>query len=161
MAFPITPTDGQLYKGYIFDATRQMWNVVDPGKYFEVGFTYTQYPGMEDPSTLGWYGTWENISSQFAGDFFRAEGGEATAFGAGEQSDAFQAHGVRINAAGGSSSGFLQTQSTNNGHYANTYYTRNSVYTDLRDAVDDANPARTATETRPINRTIRIWRRTA
>lgn len=45
-----------------------------------VGEIYIQYPGKKDPQTLYGRGTWENISDQFAGLFFRAEGGNAESF---------------------------------------------------------------------------------
>src|SRR6056297_2754055 len=91
MAFPTSPSNGQIYKQYVYDSTNSVWGKIDPGKYFGIGFTYTQYPGMDDPAALGWYGTWSNVSSQFAGEFFRAEGGGAAAFGSG-QNDQLQGH---------------------------------------------------------------------
>ncbi len=45
-----------------------------------VGFIYIQFAGQSTPDAL-FGGTWENISSQFAGEFFRAEGGNAVEFG--------------------------------------------------------------------------------
>ena len=57
-----------------------------------IGTTYIQFPDKDNPNDLGFYGTWENISDEFAGDFFRAEGGNASAFEAGQQEDAFQGH---------------------------------------------------------------------
>lgn len=38
-----------------------------------IGFIYVQFPFTDDPATLGMAGTWENITSQFNGAFFRAE----------------------------------------------------------------------------------------
>lgn len=141
-----------------------------------VGSYYTQYPAAKDndpavafpsseePGTL-FGGTWVE---QFADEptlFFRTVGNETTIRDNGRlngrQEDAMQAHGPLINAAGGTASNFLQTQSTNNGHYANTYYTRNNVYTDLRSAANTSISARTATETRSTNRLVKIWKRTA
>lgn len=45
-----------------------------------IGFTYIQFPGKSAPGTLWPDATWSNVSSEFAGDFFRAEGGAAAAF---------------------------------------------------------------------------------
>lgn len=56
-----------------------------------VGSTYIQFPGKSDPGSLGLPGTWDNVSSEFAGDFFRAEGGNAASFGNG-QSDQNESH---------------------------------------------------------------------
>ena len=48
-----------------------------------VGSVYVQFRGQPAPNTL-WGGTWQNISSTFAGEFFRAEGGDAAAFGSSQ-----------------------------------------------------------------------------
>ena len=45
-----------------------------------IGSIYIQLKGQSAPSDL-FGGTWENISSSYAGRFFRAEGGNAAAFG--------------------------------------------------------------------------------
>ena len=45
-----------------------------------VGSVYVRFKGQPAPNTL-WGGTWQNISSQYAGEFFRAEGGDAAPFG--------------------------------------------------------------------------------
>lgn len=48
-----------------------------------VGTVYVQYPNQSEPASI-FGGTWSNISSQYAGRFFRAEGGNAVAFGSGQ-----------------------------------------------------------------------------
>lgn len=48
-----------------------------------VGSVYVQFRGQPAPNTL-WGGTWQNISSTFAGEFFRAEGGDAASFGSSQ-----------------------------------------------------------------------------
>ena len=48
-----------------------------------VGTVYVQYPEQSEPASI-FGGTWSNISSQYAGRFFRAEGGNAVAFGSGQ-----------------------------------------------------------------------------
>lgn len=48
---------------------------------FPVGYVYTQFPQQSTPSALGLPGTWTEITSNYAGRFFRAEGGNAAAFG--------------------------------------------------------------------------------
>lgn len=160
MAFPTSPSNGQIYKQYVYNSTTSVWQKIDPGKYFDIGHIYTQYPGKSDPSTLGWYGTWTNISSTFAGDFFRAEGGNATAFEAGEQTDAMQGHVHAFTQqsypAGvpGAKSGY---------GYEEISLNRSSYGTSTNAPSSDGTNGtpRTATETRPVNRTIRIWERTA
>lgn len=148
MAFPTSPDDGQLYNSYVYNSTKSAWDKVDPGKYFDVGFIYTQYPGMDDPTTLGWYGAWTNVSSNFAGDFFRAEGGNATAFDSGEQADEIRSHDHPIED--------LPTQLYRGGGLGTgTWYFAHGPGT------TNKTGARGGAETRPVNQTIRIWKRTA
>ena len=46
-----------------------------------IGFIYVQLSGQKDPQTL-WPNTqWNNVSPNYAGLFFRAEGGNASSFG--------------------------------------------------------------------------------
>ena len=49
-----------------------------------IGVCYTQYPNTPAPSSL-FGGTWTNITANYAGLFFRAEGGNALAFNGGAQ----------------------------------------------------------------------------
>ena len=122
-----------------------------------VGFNYVQYPGESAPADL-FGGEWENISAQFAGQFFRCEGGRAAAFGEtqgdaapeiyGEfgnvlnqtYSGAFSRGGYPLLSNGGSSTGgatvILKASASNNIYGA-------------------------ADEVRAYNSTIRIWKRTA
>ena len=147
MAFPISPVDGQIYKEYVYNTTISTWNKVDPGKYFDIGFTYTQLPGESSPADKGWYGTWSNISSSFAGDFFRVEGGNAETFNGGEQDFAIQSHNHTIvTGAGNETSGVnMIDEEQVYGSVTPTEYTGSTG----------------GDETRPVNQTIRVWKRTA
>ena len=49
-----------------------------------VGFVYVQFSGQSAPNAL-WGGTWQNVSNLYAGLFFRAEGGNAAAFGSSQR----------------------------------------------------------------------------
>lgn len=118
---------------------------------YPVGYVYTQYPGTSDPATL-FGGTWLNITSLYAGLFFRAEGGSSLAFNAGNQLDAFQGHWHGIPTFGiVPASGSLIPQSNGGGASGAT----------ATGAVTDGTNGtpRTASETRPVNTTIRIWQR--
>ncbi len=46
-----------------------------------VGFIYTQLPGQVEPQILWPLMTWKDVTSDYAGLFFRAEGGGAAPFG--------------------------------------------------------------------------------
>ena len=121
-----------------------------------VGSTYMQHEGETDPGSL-YAGTWSNISSNYAGNFMRIEGGDAKAFGTGEQPDQLQEHGHLLlsgDSAFGNVNGYPQQQDVNfdNG-------TMDSAITDVLETT--GGPVNTGTETRPVNRTVRIWKRTA
>lgn len=127
-----------------------------------VGFTYTQLPGMSDPSALWPFGTWSDISSTYAGAFFRAEGGSASSFGAGVQLDALQGHRhwVARGASAVDGSGppiYLGIRST--GVALTSVNGAGAIGDPETDGVNGT--PRTASETRPRNYTVRIWRRTA
>jgi excisionase family DNA binding protein len=124
---------------------------------FPVGGVYFQLPGQPSPDTL-FTGTWADVSADYAGAFFRAAGGNASAFGAGAQADALKAHfhayGTRtINVAvnegsaiqGGGSDHGLDRVTNNLG---------------VRGPTDPGSGADVgAVETRPLNHTMRIWKR--
>lgn len=121
-----------------------------------VGFNYVQYPGESAPADI-FGGTWENISAQFAGMFFRAEGGNAAAFGEA-QSQGLPNHTHRLTATGSD----LYTR-----YGANYIYTTAQVQNSVNGmingitAVSDNNIYGSSVEVRPYNSTIRIWKRTA
>jgi len=167
MAFPGSPTDGQVYKNYVYNTANTVWDKLDPNKAFPIGFIYTQLPGKSTPATLGWYGTWTNKSSEFAGDFFRTEGGAATAFETGEQADQFQSH-LTKQVGGLSSSNYTVATyplwGTQAGSYvADRYNSAQTSYgTGALFVADGANgDPRYGSETRPINKSVRIWERTS
>lgn len=124
-----------------------------------VGFTYIQFPGMQTPEEMGMKGTWTNVTANYAGLFFRAEGGDAGKFndpaqtpglpnitgtftasdygfkysGAFYKSDG--GNGIPNKAGGGATVGFEASRS-------------NTIYG-------------ASTEVRPINKSIRIWQKTS
>lgn len=125
-----------------------------------VGFVYIQFPTKESPETLWPSATWDNISDEFAGDFFRSEGGDASAFESGEQADQLQGHFHNVEykpASGGGSS------TTHNGTAVGLgAYTADAAHRAVAAITDGTNGTpRVGTTTRPVNRTIRIWERTA
>ena len=110
-----------------------------------IGFVYWQLPGKVDPATLYPGTTWSNISSSFPGDFFRAEGGNASAFGSGEQPMELQTHSHALDESSYSGAGNTVAVGINPSMYPGNSSTNNSG----------------GLETRPVNRTIRLWERTA
>ena len=132
-----------------------------------IGTVYVQFPGKSAPADL-YGGEWTNISSQFAGMFFRAEGGNSAAFGSTQNSGAPNVYGDftitrsidtlawNIGQANGAFS---------KGSYTNTVGLNNySVATQGNPYVifnlSSGNSIYTADEVRPYNSTIRIWEKT-
>lgn len=127
-----------------------------------VGSIYVQYSGQSTPADL-FGGTWSNISSTYAGRFFRAEGGDAATFGSNQNGGVPEISGT-----------FKWIQNVANSYAANGAF---SLGTQIN--IPDANDGTTtgqeftfyasnsnalygaAEEVRPINSTIRIWKRTA
>lgn len=170
MAFPSSPSNGQIYNSYVYNSSESVWNKIDPAKTFEIGYIHVQYPGKQTPSELGYYGTWTNISSQFAGDFFRAEGGEASAFESGEQLDQMQrltgefsrgANDGSFRSGQGIATGVFSPGSSKSGVVNSAAAAGQSILFDSANSPNARVSSTTAGETRPINRTIRIWERTA
>lgn len=123
------------------------------------GTVYVQFRGEKSPQEL-FGGTWQNISNQHAGMFFRAEGGAAASFGSqqegglpnitgytgwGENATAFNPTGAFYK-TGNNLFGNAGLDSDNMGLYFSAARS-NSLYG-------------AATEVRPINEAIRIWKRT-
>lgn len=140
-----------------------------------VGEIYIRYPGQSSPQDLYKRGTWENISGQFAGLFFRAEGGNANAFEGGSQEDKIRSIKGALSGSSGTSfltggrgcysysttyypgTGFIGEFSNWEGHY---YH----VFDANADNNDWGNPMAghaDGPEIRPVNTTIQIWKRTA
>ena len=129
---------------------------------YPVGYVYWQFPTKDSPADMGFIGSWTNISSDFAGDFFRAEGGQASAFESGEQSDAFQkTTGSIVTGIGlGSGSGVLTATSGSLGS-ASGGGSPSELDFDSSDSVSPNVAKTNDVETRPVNHTIRLWERTA
>lgn len=132
-----------------------------------IGSTYTQYPGCPAPADL-FGGTWEARFDD-EGIFFRTPGGEALAFGGGIQQDQMQ----RITGEIGGPNLLLRTDGTPEGALSGSI--KNSgvassggsgaaiTRLDFNSAnsPDARTSATTDGETRSINRTIRVWEKTA
>ncbi len=114
-----------------------------------IGFIYTQFPNQPTPQQLwGNTMTWQNISSDYAGCFFRAEGTNANPFEGGKQLDAVRdhRHDTDVTEYWRSGSWIAKASSGWGERQTTTYGISNSR--------DRAN------ENRPINYTVRIWKRT-
>lgn len=137
-----------------------------------IGEIYIQFPGKEDPQTLYGRGSWDNISNEFAGLFFRAEGGDSGTFSTSEVT--VQGEGLP-NITGSTWSSYYyrpylhQYGSFNNhvenddnihaaGEYDNTWAA--GAWADF-DASKSNSIYGSSSHVTPINTTIRVWQRTA
>jgi hypothetical protein len=147
-----------------------------------IGFVYIQFSGRPSPTTIWptstWPTiTWTNISSTFAGGFFRVEGGNAAAWNESTptaQTDLLKAHNhgtgtlnwVSLTGWGGASVAY---------GYSGICYSGGSAPQvgggdqGVNDLIIDMTHSHTITidnsaagiENRPLNYTIRLWKRTA
>ena len=132
-----------------------------------VGFVYIQFPNQSAPGDI-LAGTWEEITSQYAGLFFRAEGGNANPFGSGTQAEGLPNITGRI---GGDRFGHLNTNyffsegcfyATNSGQTSAREHSshKSGVYVNL-DASRSNSIYGASSHVTPVNTSIRIWKRTA
>ncbi|VDA99368.1 Phage capsid and scaffold [Olavius algarvensis spirochete endosymbiont] len=132
---------------------------------YPVGSSYIQFPDCQTPAAIGLPGTWE-AQFETEGIFFRTPGGRASAFESGIQEDAMQritgimARNVQHQSSGDGSSGVFRYRyvcgGNSSGGNSSGRYTFDSAWS--------RSPATAKTddvETRPRNRTFRIWKRTA
>ena len=133
-------------------------NIVIPSA-MPVGAIYVQFSGQSDPTSL-FGGTWENVSASYAGRFFRAEGGNAAAFGSWQDDGAPNISGTfmigKVNQDPELTGAFYQTaygSSASDGSQSSGRTYGFSAY--------NSNNKYGLSEFRPVNITIRIWKRTA
>lgn len=115
-----------------------------------VGQTYIQFPTCYPPDYL-WEGTLWELMFDDEGTFFRTEGNESSLFGSGTQGYAIESHrhgGDTYRSYTNKPAG-LSGMGTYD--YKSYIYSNGSTYTSYAGG----------SETRPSNRTIRIWRRIA
>jgi len=135
------------------------------GNFPPIGFCYIQYPGTETPSSL-FGGTWTAMF-ETEGVFFRTPGGNASAFGSGVQADEFKAH----NHTGSTNSAGAHTHSyatfdegtwgqSSGAHVGGRTATKTTSSSGAHTHTLSINN-RGGNETRPVNRTFRVWRKTA
>ena len=119
-----------------------------------MGFIYTQFPNQSKPEDL-WPNTkWSEITSQYSGLFFRAEGGGSETFGRIQQanqswiSNVFY-WGERYDSFSGGHD-YVKTTSLNQTQWVDISYHSNT-------AVYELQLYTTGGEVRPKNTAIKIW----
>ena len=131
-----------------------------------VGSIYVQYSGQSDPTSL-FGGTWQNISSSYAGRFFRAEGGSASTFGSNQEGGLPNIKGgfnaIRFNGSDNINESLIDNSIETRISYKNLILPNGETSGTCYYAIDASRSSSlygAATEVRPINSTIRIWKRT-
>jgi len=126
-----------------------------------VGATFVQYPNEQPPATVYPCSKWELLD--YGGAFFRSSGGKAQAFDnqTKAQADMIKTHTI----TGGNHRHGIQTVSTTSGSTWACRGVPNMAmlsYTDYSGAIQMTyGNATDNPETRPINYTVQIWKRTA
>ncbi|XP_074599381.1 uncharacterized protein LOC141853803 [Brevipalpus obovatus] len=138
-------TDFQLSNESVAEIVDRVHNETIP-----VGFIYFQLPFQMEPLSIWDWAKWEQVTSNYSGHFFRAEGGGSEPFGYA-QADSMQSH--RVDAVS------LESKKVESGsdRPALSVTTTNKV----KPEADEGKTLRFTNETRPINYAIKIWRRTA
>lgn len=126
-------------------------------------FIYIQFRNQKDPNALYPGTTWENVSNTYAGRFFRAEGGDSAKFGQVQGGGLPNIEGIFSIGDGAS---FINSPSGAFYKFTGSVaYMGNSSQRGLNTAHFSAkysNPLYgAASEVRPINETVRIWKRIA
>lgn len=134
-------------------------------KIIPIGFIYIQYRNQSTPDILfGTDGKWQDVSSEYAGEFFRAVGGNSSSFGV------TQAEGLpNITGTFALSWGLLYSDGngmsgafTSNGSLATpnpgSHNNRNSV---VFNASNSNSIYGASTHVTPYNSSIRIWEKIA
>ena len=155
-AFPITPTEAPTANYQVANKKYVDDSVLGA---VPIGMCYTQYPGTDTPSTL-FGGTW-TLMFNSEGVFFRTEGQGASSFGGGVQGDAIR----NINGQVTSIWGRESTSGTGPFSIGDKVEQTLAGGTNRNDLVridfNASSQVPTASENRPRNRTVRVWRKTA
>lgn len=136
---------------------------------YQIGDIYLQFKGEDDPATKGLAGTWSNISINFAGQFFRVEGGAAAPFGSSQAHAAQRMIGAASSyngqgiIAAGSQTGIIVAGVSRTAGVTGSSATASDIGIDTSagglyntDGDGSGNG-----EGRPTNDTMRVWKRTS
>lgn len=138
-----------------------------------IGEVYVQYPNQKTPNELwGQFSTWTEITSDYAGLFFRAEGGNSAAFGTNQAEGLPNLTGDLVSnntysgtpySTGGPSGVFRAKSISGTQYYLNGRATGNGwvdISFDASRGSTDAVYGKSAHVT-PVNTAIKLWKRTA
>jgi len=118
-----------------------------------VGFIYTQYPNQSEPQLIWPAVNWTEVTANYSGLFFRAQGGASAGFGAIQQGDSPKLTNVKsenITSLGYSRAVGLGSYSTP--LFSGSKYSASASYPYYGITFLNSN-----VETRPTNTAIRVW----
>lgn len=129
-------------------------------KIIPIGFIYFQLRGQSTPDALfGTSGKWQDISSTYAGEFFRAVGGDAASFGGKQNEGLPEISGVSTGVDSskvGSGSGCFTAQYASSGVLSGTGGTNYKI---IFSAKRSNSIYGTSAHVTPYNSSIRIWKK--
>lgn len=125
-----------------------------------IGTVYVQFAGQSAPADL-YGGIWENISANYAGQFFRAEGRNAAEFGSWQDGGAPNIWGGvqtghSLGLFGGPFEGAVYAHEVYGGSQAAS---SGSYSKGFRFSASIVDSRYSLSEFRPFNSTVRIWKR--
>jgi hypothetical protein len=124
---------------------------------FPIGFIYVQLPNEKSPTEIWPWMMWNDVSSAYAGVFFRVTGGEAATFGQVQEDNSPRLSEVN---------GLLEDQKAQHSqsNWWNNTIPRegwsNWVITGWTGQVNFIRFQMSGGEVRPRNMAIRVWKRT-
>ena len=121
-----------------------------------LGFLYTQFPNQTKPSELWPKTKWSEITSNYSGLFFRAEGGESGPFGQIQQANQSWISDIHLLGCW-YKSWSNGTCYDNHNHFEKNKWTRTNQ-TQI-ESVAKLEYFTTGGEVRPKNTAIKIWKR--
>lgn len=142
MAFPISPSDGQIYNNYRYNSSENIWRKFKTHNLYPVGSIYTNAFDGTNPSTLLGFGTWEKIGEGkvLVGDGFIDDGENTKTYTAGETGGSLRHKHISpiSNGGGTGSSGMRMASGGDDGSIAWPYgYTTDITASTKEDEVND------------------------
>lgn len=139
---------------------------VDTVNLIPVGFIYFQLRGQQTPDELfGTSGKWQDVSATYAGEFFRAVGGDSEAFGL-TQVEGIPALSGRLNSILFKEDPRFEGLFMTISHYTNAYALNGGSIQGYADIIIDttlqsSNVYGKSIHVTPYNSAIRIWKKIA
>ena len=133
-------------------------------KIIPIGFIYIQYRNQSTPDILfGTDGKWQDVSAEYAGEFFRALGGNSASFGVKQNEGLPNINGtLKVSGTVGaqwSSTGAFSVIVGGHGDYAGGGGNPNSIGTFILNAGMSSSIYGASTHVTPYNSAIKIWKK--